>query len=128
MVKSIEEYLDQLKAELKDSDAATVQDALADAEEHLRTALANFRSDQPQASEDEALGQVIEQYGSPDEIAPAYKEVERLTRPTLVRENQRSESMLVRFFAIYADPRAWGSLLFMELSRNMAEQLRSKVN
>ena len=113
MIKSIEEYLDQLKAELKDSDSATIQDALADAEEHLRTALANFRSDQPQASEDEALGQVIEQYGSPDEIAPAYKEVERLTRPTLVRENQRPESMLVRFFAIYADPRAWGSLLFM---------------
>ena len=113
MIKSIEEYLDQLKAGLKDSDSATIQDALADAEEHLRTALANFRSDQPQASEDEALGQVIEQYGLPDEIAPAYKEVERLTRPTLVRENQRSESMLVRFFAIYADPRAWGSLLFM---------------
>jgi len=113
MIKSIEEYLDQLKAELKDSDSATIQDALADAEEHLRTALANFRSDQPQASEEEALGQVIEQYGLPDEIAPAYKEVERLTRPTLVRENQRSESMLVRFFAIYADPRAWGSLLFM---------------
>ncbi len=113
MIKSIEEYLDQLKAELKDSDAATIQDALADAEEHLRTALANFRSDQPQASEEEALNQVIEQYGSPDETASAYKEVERLTRPTLVRENQRSESMLVRFFAIYADPRAWGSLLFM---------------
>ena len=35
MTKSIEEYLDQLKVELKDSDPATVQDALADAEEHL---------------------------------------------------------------------------------------------
>jgi uncharacterized membrane protein len=113
MIKSIEEYLDQLKAELNDSDAATIQDALADAEEHLRTALANLKQDQPERSDVEALGQVIEQYGSPDEIAPAYKEVERLTRPTLVRETQRSESILVRFFAIYADPRAWGSLLFM---------------
>ena len=113
MIKSIEDYLDQLKGELKDSDAATIQDALADAEEHLRTALANMKQEHPERSEEEALGQVIEQYGSPDEIAPAYKEVERLTRPTLVRENQRSESMLVRFFAIYADPRAWGALLFM---------------
>ena len=39
MTKSIEEYLDQLKAELKDSDIATIQDALSDAEEHLRMAL-----------------------------------------------------------------------------------------
>jgi uncharacterized membrane protein len=113
MIKSIEEYLDQLKAELKDSDAATIQDALADAEEHLRTALANSKQEQPEASEEEALGQVIEQYGSPDETASAYKEVERLTHPSLVRENQRSGSMLVRFFAIFADPRAWGALLYM---------------
>jgi hypothetical protein len=113
MGKSIEEYLDQLKAELMDSDAATVQDALADAEEHLRTALANLKQDRPEASEEEALGQVIEQYGLPDEIASAYKDVERLTSPVLGREKQRSGSMGVRFFAIYADPRAWGALLYM---------------
>lgn len=113
MVKSIEEYLDQLKAELKDSDAATVQDALADAEEHLRTALASLKQDQPEKSEEEALGQVIEQYGPPDEIASAYKDVERLTSPVLAREKQRSESLGVRFFSIYADPRAWGALLYM---------------
>lgn len=113
MVKSVEEYLALLKTELKDSDAATVQDALADAEEHLRAALSNRREKQPELLEEEALGQVVEQYGSPDETASAYREVERLTRPSLVRENQKPESMLVRFFAIYADPRAWGALLFM---------------
>ena len=32
-------YLQDLKAALKGADKATVQDALADAEEHLRTAL-----------------------------------------------------------------------------------------
>lgn len=113
MIKSIEEYLDQLKAELKDSDTATVQDALADAEEHLRVALANLRQDQPEASEEEALAQVMEQYGLPDEIASAYKDVERLTYPVLARENQRLESLGVRFFAIYTDPHAWGALLYM---------------
>lgn len=35
MIKSVEEYLELLKAELRGSDAATIQDALADAEEHL---------------------------------------------------------------------------------------------
>jgi uncharacterized membrane protein len=113
MTKSIEEYLDLLKTELQETDAATVQDALADAEEHLRTALANLRESQPELSEEDALTQIVEQYGSPEETASAYREVERLTRPSLVREHQRQESMLVRFFAIYADPRAWGALLFM---------------
>ncbi len=113
MIKSVEEYLELLKTELRETDAATVQDALADAEEHLRAALANLREKQPELSEEEALDQVVEQYGSPDEIASAYREVERLTRPSLVREAQKPESLLVRFFAIYTDPRAWGSLLYM---------------
>ena len=113
MIKSIEEYLDQLKAELKDSDSATVQDALADAEEHLRTALATLKQEQPEVSEEEALGQVIEQYGSPDETASAYKEVERLTHPVLVSANPQDQSILARFFGVYTDARAWGALLYM---------------
>ena len=53
MIKSVEEYLDQLKNELNGSDAATIQDALSDAEEHLRAALANLREKQPEMSEAE---------------------------------------------------------------------------
>ena len=71
MIKSVEEYLDLLKAELQGSDAATIQDALADAEEHLRAALANVRDARPDIPEEEALNQVIEQYGSPSETASA---------------------------------------------------------
>ena len=113
MIKSIEEYLDQLKAELKDSDSATIQDALADAEEHLRNALANLKQDQPQMSDGEALNQVIDQYGDPSETASAYMEVERRTTPQLVRENPQSQSLVRRFFGVYADARAWGALLYM---------------
>lgn len=113
MIKSIEEYLEQLKAELQDGDSATVQDALADAEEHLRAALASLKEKQPEASEEEALGQVIEQYGSPAETASAYREAERLTRPALAAERRKTESLAARFFGIYADPRAWGALLYM---------------
>ena len=113
MTKSIEEYLDQLKAELKNSDAATLRDALADAEEHLRTALANLKQDQPEMFEEEALGQVVEQYGDPSETASAYMEVERRTVPGLAREPQNQRSGFARFFSVYADPRAWGALLYM---------------
>lgn len=113
MIKSIEEYLDQLKVELKGGDTATIQDALSDAEEHLRAALSNLKQEQPELSEDEALGQVIEQYGSPSETASAYMEVERRTVPSLMRVEQKQSSWLARFFGVYADTRAWGSLLYM---------------
>jgi len=113
MIKSIEEYLDQLKAELQGSDAATLQDALSDAEEHLRVALANSREKQPERSDEEALNSIIEQYGSPAETASAYAEVERRTVPQLTRENQKTESVLARFFGVYTDARAWGALLYM---------------
>ena len=113
MIKSVEEYLDLLKAELQGSDAATIQDALADAEEHLRAALANLREAQPEMSEEEALNQVIEQYGSPSETASAYAEVERRTVPQLTRETPRNISPLGSFFGVYTDARAWGALLYM---------------
>ena len=117
MIKSIDEYLDQLKTELKDSDSATVQDALADAEEHLRTALTILKQDQPEMSEEEALSHVIEQYGSPDETASAYKEVERRTSPSLARETPLQQgSMIKRFLNVYDDPKAWGALLYMLIS------------
>jgi len=113
MIKSIEEYLELLKTELQGSDAATVQDALSDAEEHLRAAFANLREKQPERSADEALNSVIEQYGSPAETASAYVEVERRTVPQLSRDNPKTESILAHFFGVYTDARAWGALLYM---------------
>lgn len=113
MIKSIEEYLDLLKTELQGSDTATIQDALADAEEHLRAALANLREKQTEMSEEEALNSVIEQYGSPSETASAYAEVERRTVPQLTRETPKNASPLGSFFGVYTDARAWGALLYM---------------
>ena len=114
MIKSIAEYLVLLRDELRGSDAATVQDALADAEEHLRAALANLREKQPATPEEDVLSQAIEQYGSPRETASAYREVERLTHSGLVDEQSlEPRSMAIRFFAIFADPCAWGALLYM---------------
>jgi len=43
MLKNVNEYLVELKKELNGSDIATVQDALADAEDHLRTAVIGLR-------------------------------------------------------------------------------------
>ena len=114
MTKTVEEYLDALKQELKGSDNATIQDALADAEEHLTTAFESSRENQPDLDEEDALKQIIEQYGTPTETAAAYLEVERRTFPGLTTATAKETgSPLGRFFSIYVDPRAWGSLLYM---------------
>jgi hypothetical protein len=117
MIKSVEEYLDQLKTELQGSDAATIQDALADTEEHLRAALAGMRERDPAQSEVEALERGIEQYGSPEETASAYREVERRTSPGLAKPDPAPQgSALKRFLSVYEDPKTWGALLYMLIS------------
>ena len=61
MINSIEEYLDLLKKEMKSCDPATVQDAIADAEEHLRLALQSTSD----SDKENALAKIIEAYGTP---------------------------------------------------------------
>jgi hypothetical protein len=112
MFNTIEEYLDALKDEMKDADPALVQDALADAREHLSTALAEVRETSPKTKEADALKKVIEEYGAPEETASAYKEVERRTSPDL-KQTMKPSSAMGRFFGVYADPYAWGALLYM---------------
>lgn len=112
MFNTIEEYLEALKNEMKDADLALVQDAQADAREHLSTALAAARESVPETSEADALKKIIEEYGTPEETASAYKEVERRTSP-LLKQPVKSHSVLGRFFGVYLDPYAWGALLFM---------------
>ena len=117
MVKSIDEYLRLLRKELAGSDAAVVQDALADAEEHLRMALAQAVNGNPNASEAEAIPAIAGKYGSPNEVATAYRQMESrlpmgLGRPAYMGH----QSILSRFFGVFTDPRAWGALLYLFLS------------
>jgi uncharacterized membrane protein len=117
MLNTVEEYLAALRTELAGSDKATVQDAAADAEDHLRTAITNLQENETELVESEALRLAIEQYGTPAETAAAYIEVERRTSPGLTRApERRHRSILGRFFGIYADSRAWGALLYMLIS------------
>src|SRR6188474_901727 len=107
MFNTIEEYLDALKNEMKDADLALVRDAQADAREHLSTVLAELLETSPKTKEGDALKKVIQEYGTPEETASAYKEVERRTSPDL-KQSAQPGSALGRFFGIYADPYAWG--------------------
>jgi hypothetical protein len=111
--ESIDEYLKALKEAMQGSDPALVQDALEDAREHLSTALAGARETNPGTSEAELLQPIVEEYGTPEETAAAYVEIERRTSPGLARQGGKQRSFLARFFGVYADPRAWGALLYM---------------
>ena len=62
MIQSIDNYLSQLKKELSGCDRATIQDALSDAEEYLRTALSSAMANDATTSEADALCQIIEKY------------------------------------------------------------------
>lgn len=112
MFNTIDEYLDALKEELKGSDAALARDAIADAREHLSTALDSVIGKEPTISKTEALHKIIEEYGSPEETASAYQEIEKRTSPDL-RPDKKNQSILGNFFGVYVDSRAWGALLYM---------------
>ncbi len=117
MIESVEEYLTVLKYELGDSDPAIAQDALSDAEEHLRTALESQLESNPDASAAEALAPIIAKYGTPKETADAYLDIEARLRPSLTQPASRdSRSALLRFVSVVAEPRAWGALIYMFFS------------
>jgi uncharacterized membrane protein len=126
MIQSVKQYLSLLKKELSGCDRATIQDALSDTEEHLSTALSNTMSE-GDIPESDALAQVIEEYGMPEEVAKAYREIEHRVAPALSQtssytdEAEKTEMkvkrpFLRRFFGIFADSRAWGAVLYMLFS------------
>jgi len=111
--RTVEEYLAALRAAFGSADRALVQDALYDAEEYLRTELAN-RPGQDQAA---VLTEMVGSYGAPEEVAAAYRQTELTVQRALTtpRPEPRA-SLLGRLFAVYSDPRAYGALFYMLLS------------
>ncbi len=121
----IQTYLADLKAALAGADKATVQDALADAEEHLRTALESEKADGEDLAENEIIQGVIQSYGEPGEIAQAYLSWEQnlpaaLAATPAARRAAGSAyangKTYPGFFGVFADPRAWGGLVYMLIS------------
>ena len=111
--RSIDQYLEQLRAELAGEDPALLQDALYDAEEYLRAELAA----NPGKSEADVLELIASTYGAPDEVATAYRDTEAKVKVAMAPPPRpQPASALRRFFGIFGDVRAWTSLFFMLLS------------
>jgi hypothetical protein len=113
IARTIPEYLGQLRVALADADPAVIQDALYDAEEYLRAEWGEH------AEFDEAalLASVAGSYGAPEEVAAIYRDTEVTVKQALRTPPPRPrESPLGRFFGVFADPRAYASLLYMLLA------------
>ncbi|WP_426689280.1 sensor domain-containing protein [Rhodanobacter ginsengiterrae] len=111
--RSIAEYLEQLRGALRGADPALIQDALYDAEEHLRAELA----EQPQRGEAAMLEHVVGSYGAPDEVAEIYRDQEiRIQRAIRPPPQPARRSLAGRFFGVAADPRTYAALFYMLLS------------
>ena len=74
MAENIETYLRELQTALNGADPALIQDALFDAEEHLRSELASMEAAAGSSAEGDAarFAAVVEAYGTPEEVAAAY--------------------------------------------------------
>ncbi|HEY2344287.1 MAG TPA: sensor domain-containing protein [Xanthomonadaceae bacterium] len=110
---TIPEYLAQLREALRGSDPALIQDALYDAEEYLRSELAE-RKGEPEAS---VIESVAASYGAPEEVADIYRNTEvKVTRALRTPPPPPRESALGKFFGVVADPRTYASMFYMLLS------------
>jgi uncharacterized membrane protein len=111
--KTISEYLDQLNTALRNSDPALTQDALYDAEEYLRSELAEH----PEWDEATMLANVATSYGAPEEVAEIYRDKEVQVESALrAPPAPLRRTPWGKFFGVLADPLAYSSLFFMILS------------
>ena len=111
--RSIEQYLEALRAALAGEDPALIQDALYDAEEYLRAEVAA----NPERNEADTLELIASTYGAPDEVAGAYRTTEKQVRTALAPPPRKaSRTAFGRFFAVYSDSRTWTALFYMLLA------------
>jgi len=111
--RSIAEYLEQLRAALGNADPALLQDAQYDAEEYLRSEMAEH----PEWDEATMLAHVATRYGAPEEVAEIYREQETKVENALrAPPAPPRRSVWARFFGVMADPLAYSSLFYLLLS------------
>ena len=111
--KTIDEYLEQLRVALKGADPALTQDAQYDAEEYLRSEMAEH----PEWDEATMLANVAASYGAPEEVAEIYRDKESQVEEALrAPPTKPRATVLGRFFSVFADPLAYSSLFYMILS------------
>lgn len=111
---TIEQYLEQLSDALRGEDAALIQDALSDAEDYLRNELNGVTA----ADWERTFPAVVARFGTPSEVAEAYRQGSAPTRPgaNLTPVVGATPTGLERFFRVAVDVHAWGAFFYLLLS------------
>lgn len=113
---SIKEYLQALRVALQGADPALIQDAIYDAEQHLRAEIAA----RPASLESEVLAEIVKSYGAPDEVAAAYLETESRVQAAMATKadvrGSTEPGVWRRFFGVYADVRTYTMLFYCLLA------------
>lgn len=112
---SVAQYLEALKAALAGAPQGLIADALADCEEHLRGALAA----NPGRSEAEVFAGMAKSYGSPEEVAAAYRAMEMPAgRPQgrVIAPAAADAPRHWTLFNVFTDPHTYGALVYMLLT------------
>lgn len=118
-IRTVEDYLELLKRELAGSDPALVQDALYDVEGGLREEIAAAEAASAGAapSDDTPLGRAIRRFGTPAEVAEAYRATDARVAAALAQPAPpQAGSLGQRIFGVFLDPKAYGALVLMLLS------------
>jgi len=108
--ETVRAYLDQLRRALKGAAPGLISDALADCEEHLNNEIAQ----NPELDEADIMASVVETYGSPQEIAEEYRDMEATISTPFPK--QEPSARRIGFFNVISDPRTYGALLYMLLA------------
>jgi uncharacterized membrane protein len=111
--KTVPEYLEQLRLALGNADPALVQDALFDAEDYLRSALAERQG----RTEAETIAEIATSYGAPEEVAAIYLDQEATVIKALQPPRPAArKGALAQFFGVLFEARTYGALFYMLLS------------
>jgi uncharacterized membrane protein len=110
---TVQAYLRELRSALKGAPAGLIADALADCEDHLNNEIAQ----NPDQTEQQILATAVETYGTPQEIAEEYRDMEIATVQTpFPQPEPRADERRFGFFNVVSDPRTYSALLYMLLS------------
>lgn len=109
---SVRGYLSDLQRALKGAPRGLIADALADCEEHLNMEIAQ----NPELDEAAIMASVIDTYGSPEEIAEEYRDMEASISTPFPKQPEVEAGGQGGFFGVVSDPKTYGALLYMLLS------------
>jgi len=122
MSHTLSTYLDALKAALAGSDMALIQDALYDAKQRIDRELSRLAWEEPLLSPGQALEKVLVSLGAPEQLAETYRQREQVVAEALgtplprASDTKEEDRPWPSLFGVFADPKAYTSLLYLLLS------------